>query len=142
MIGGSDYIFLVDRVGDGLVQELTLQFFRRVWPTGVVETDFISEAVPVSEPSAWAEVIRANDLYFYESHEAEKLWTEFGAVGQNHNTMVYVIVDSPGDVDGIRVTAVVSELTDDMSNLLRDLRMHVQTECHFCSVANFLAEAA
>ena len=142
MIGGYDYIFVVDRVEDGLVQELILQFFQRIWSQGMVETDFMADAVPLTQPWVWAEVIRARDLYFYRSAKAARIWTDFGAVDQNRNTMVYVIVDFPQDVDGIRLTAVVSEFTDQMSNLLRDLRMYVQSECLYCTRDGVLAEAA
>jgi len=122
MIGGYDYIFTVDCFTDGLIQDLSLQFFRATWPAGMVETDSTADPLPISNPSAPGEVLGSNDLYFYSSAEAAQLWTELGAVEANHNTMVYLIIDpSIG-----QVTAVVSEPTDAMLTLLNKLQAYVK----------------
>ena len=90
MIGGTDIVLEV-RSG-AMAAEAILRTVRRHWPRCVYQ-DADAEMVPVSLPdSEWPPQLRSRQFFIYRDEEVARSWDEYGAIPENDNLMLHVIL--------------------------------------------------
>jgi hypothetical protein len=88
MIGGNDIVF--NKQTEPADRIVIVQAFRKAWPDLVVQDGAAEGSVPFDD--ALGIVASADEFFVYRDEASFKSWSEHGALPQNDDQMVHVMV--------------------------------------------------
>src|SRR5262249_23662827 len=124
MIGGTDVVFWVR---DGLQLEaadLILRTVRRHWPALTFQNANEETATPLPNTDGYLPKPTGREFFIYRDRQAALSWDEHGAIPENRNAMLHVLLGKRGqpDSDMKSLTLVCDELTPDMRSLIDEVK--------------------
>lgn len=110
------------------VCDVVLETCRRFWPLAVFQDVASLDIRSLTDPWLWLEGTASREFFVYQDANAAESWDQLGAVPQNSNTMIHVLIrDRPVGHEMIReVTVVCDKLTDEMSDLVLGIKFALE----------------
>ncbi len=123
MIGGIDIILSVP--ANDSTADLIIRRVRQYWPNGIFQDANSSEMYSVFDPWVAIHGTNSREFFIYRDAEAAKGWEAEGAVSENFNTMLHILLDPSPDADAKmqEITIVCDERTESVMSLIRDLEV-------------------
>ena len=122
MIGGVDIVFWVP--DEGAAVDAILRVVRRHWKDYVFQNADDPRPSP-RPPGNWLPTPSGRQFFLYRDDAAARSWNENGAIPENANTMLHVLVGNrwqPG-THFRSLTVVCDEVAGEMESLLDEIRM-------------------
>ncbi len=107
----------------GAAADAILRVVRRHWPAVVVQNGDDAEPLPRS-PDGFLTKPTQRQFFLYQDDAAYQAWTELGAVPENANTMLHVVLgrEIGRGAKASSLTLVCDDLTGGMKAMVGEIR--------------------
>jgi len=120
MIGGTDVVLWIR--DDLSPADVILRTIQRHWPNYIFQNG--DDPAPFSHKAGpWLPLPTGREFFVYENEKAAHSWHEHGAIPENTNTMLYVILGNRRKQElALRsLTLVCGNLTGTMKAIIADI---------------------
>ena len=123
MIGGID-VFLTSRAG-GSTLEIAVRAIRQSWPHAVFQNALTGVRYDVFRQIPFG---RLDELFVYRDGIAADAWDQAGAIPENDNTMIQLIIDDD------LITVVMDARDSTTEPMLAAIRSGLNDDIHYIPV--------
>jgi hypothetical protein len=122
MIGGTDVVLKAR--ADFPVADLILRTVRRHWPDFVIQDADDASRSFTPRNGVWLPKPTGQEFFVYRDETSARSWDEFGAMPENANTMLHVLVGHEADATDpfLEVTIVCDADTGEVASMLEEIR--------------------
>ncbi len=127
MIGGVDIVFWAP--DEGAAVDAILRIVRRHWKDFVFQNGDDPAPIP-RPPGNWLPTPSGRQFFLYRDEAAARSWDDNGAIPENANTMLHVLVGNrwqPG-THFRSLTLVCDEATGEMSQILGEIETSIRDQ--------------